>query len=546
MRENHTQSVKGVIVDPISRTQKGSEIYISDDKIFRIEERKEVNEPFILPGFVDSHVHIESSMLIPSQFARMAVKHGTIAVVTDPHEVANVAGVNGIRFMIQNAKKVPMHFFFGVPSCVPASPFEKSGALINAKEVEKLLGEKDFHFLAEMMNFPGVVYKDKEVIQKIEAAKKVNKPVDGHAPGLTGEQLFNYINSGITTDHECSNIEEAEEKIKLGMKILIREGSAAKNFISLVPLIKKHPKSVMFCTDDCHPDYLETGHINRIVARAVAEGYNLYDVLSAATINPMEHYNLPLGRLRVNDWADFVIVKDLKSFEVLTSYIKGNQIFNKGKVLFDIKHEDKIFFSFRKNHIKNHLQVIAETKEINVIGAMDGELYTHWLKEEVVTSIGEVIQIRPENDFLKIVLLDRYSDNPPVVGFIRGFGLKKGAIAASIAHDSHHILSIGCDDHSIDLALEWIVKNRGGLCYSLGNKVEGITLPYFGLMTNDDGINVSKNYKLLNKKVKENGCVLSSPFMTASFMALTVIPELKIYHDGLFDGINFKKTSLFS
>ncbi len=538
-------SVKGNLVDPIERVTRSIVIEVENGVISQITQINSCGGPYILPGFIDSHIHIESSMLIPSRFAEMAVVHGTVAVVADPHEVANVAGVEGIRFMQANADKVPLKFFFGVPSCVPASTHEKSGAILDSTLVSKLIAEQNFFFLAEMMNFPGVINNDPEVIAKLSATRKTGKPIDGHVPGLSSELLTKYVQSGITTDHECSTMEEAEEKIKLGMKILIREGSAAKNFESLVPLLKKYPKQIMFCTDDCHPDYLSSGHINKIVSRAIAKGYDLYDIIYAACITPIKHYNLPLGSLRVGDKATFILLNNLTDFEVIETHIDGEKVFAKGKVLFDQPIEEIQPFPFRTTHHKGSLKVISSAFKLNVIEALDGELLTNRLIIDSPVNKGEVLNTDTGKDLLKIVLLDRYNNTPPKVAFIKGFGLKYGALAASIAHDSHHIVSVGCDDDSIDNALEWVVKNRGGLCYFNADNGDGIDLPFFGLMTHDEGNKVSFKYNRLNAKIHQAGCVLKSPFMTASFMALTVIPSLKINHNGLFDSLNFKSLSLF-
>jgi adenine deaminase len=539
------KSIVGVLVDPITRTMKGSEVFIEHGKIVRVEDRPGVTAPFILPGFVDAHVHIESSMLVPSRFAQMAVKQGTVAVVTDPHEVANVAGEKGIRFMIEDGKSVPMKFFFGVPSCVPASPLEKSGAILSSAEVLPLLAESDFYFLAEMMNFPGVIYDDKDVHEKLRGAVMNNKPIDGHAPGLSGDGLEKYANSGITTDHECSSIEEAIEKINLGIKVQIREGSAAKNFENLSPLIKDFHNNIMFCTDDCHPDYLEKGHINKIVARAIKAGYNLFDVLTIASVNPIKHYNLSVGYLQINQSADIAIVNNLQDFDVIETLVEGESVFSNGKVNFNQFDSQPQQFPFRESFNIEDLNVTCQGSSLNVIEAIDGELITNWLTQKSPVDIGESVYADIENDFLKIVLLDRYSEAKPVVAFIKGFGMKSGSIAASVAHDSHHILSIGCDDKSIAEALNWIIKNKGGICFSHNGEVDGIALPFYGLMSNEPGEYVSSMYKSLNEKVKNTSCTLHSPFMTASFMALTVIPKLKIFHNGLFDGVNFKPVSLF-
>lgn len=539
---NSTQKViTGVWVDPIGKKMHGADVALQNGRILSITPRADVHSPFILPGFIDAHVHIESSMLIPSRFAAMAVQHGTVGVVTDPHEVANVAGVEGIEFMMQDAGKVPVGFYFGVPSCVPASPLEKSGAVITAREVKELLQKEDFYYLSEMMNFPGVVNQDPEVLEKLRWARAMGKPVDGHSPGLAGEALQKYIQAGITTDHECSTLEEAAQKIALGMKILIREGSAAKNFDNLIALLRNHADKLMFCTDDCHPDYLQKGHINKLVSRAVKAGYNLFDVLKVACINPVKHYHLPLGTLQPGDQADLVVVKDLLDFEVLATYIKGQPVFEKEQVLFSLPDAVAPDFTFRKSHEPGRLEVIATSDKFNLIHAIEGELYTQWTVEECVQ--GQPLQAEIQKDWLKLVLLDRYSESPPVVAFVKGFGLKQGALACSVAHDSHHIIAVGCDDQSIDAALQWIVENRGGLCAAVSDGIQGIPLPFFGLMSSNPAIQMAHAYEELNAKTP--GSKLSAPFMTLSFMALTVIPKLKINHNGLFDGLAFKSIPLF-
>jgi adenine deaminase len=543
MSNEKTFTVEGVLVDAEMRQQSGVIIFVENGKIKTVEPAPHIKEPFILPGFVDAHVHVESSMLIPSRFAEMAVVHGTVGVVTDPHEVANVAGVAGIEFMMADGETVPLGFYFGVPSCVPASPLEKSGAVIPAEEVDRLLGDERFFYLSEMMNFPGVVQDDADVWQKLNSAKKFNKPIDGHAPGLTGDGLQKYVASGISSDHECSDMEEAIEKIRLGMKILIREGSAARNFDNLIPLIKDHSNSLMFCTDDCHPDFLEKGHVNKMVSRCVKQGYDLYDAVKVACINPVKHYNLPLGLLQVGDRADFTVVEDLVDFNVLKTFIEGAVVHENGKVHFAPSTAEKPVFPFRSTFEKGKLKVMATGNQMNVINAIDGELFTEHLTEPC--EIGAEVTANAGKDILKLVLLDRYAETDPVVGFIKGFGLKRGAIAGSVAHDSHHVIAVGCDDESLDEALERIVTQRGGLCVSDGFETVGIRLPYFGLMTDVNGKTVAEDYEVLNEKVKAMGSTLGSPFMTLSFMALTVIPKLKINHNGLFDGTAFRNVSLF-
>ncbi len=537
-------TITGVLVDPVDKRQYGAEILVENGKISRIKERSDITYPYILPGFIDAHVHIESSMLIPSRFAQLALKHGTVGVVTDPHEIANVAGIAGIDFMIDNAKEVPLEFFFGAPSCVPASALEKSGAYISGEDVEQLLQRPDIWYLSEMMNFPGVVNDDPEVWHKLKSAHKYNKPVDGHAPGLMGEALEKYAGAGISTDHECSTLQEALAKIKLGMKILIREGSAAKNFDNLIALLRDHSDRIMFCTDDCHPDFLLKGHINKLVSRAIKAGYDLYEVLRVACINPVQHYKLPVGLLREGERADFVIVEDLKDFHVTSTFVDGVAVFESNRLDFTTPSPSQPDFPFRSSYLSGQLKVVAASDRLNVIKAVEGELVTEWQVEQC--SKGSEIKAQVEKDLLKIVLLDRYSESAPVVGFIRGFGLQRGALAGSVAHDSHHIIAVGCDDTSIDLALKWVVDQKGGMCISTEDSVEGIALPFFGLMTDEPGEQVAEQYHKLGAKAKDQGSVLSSPFMTLSFMALTVIPSLKINHNGLFDVDAFKSVSLFA
>lgn len=538
--------VSGILVDLLKRDTYGASIEVENGGISTIERNECVEGPFIIPGLIDSHIHIESSMLLPSRFSQMAIRHGTVGVVTDPHEVANVAGVDGVRFMMENAKGADVKFFFGVPSCVPASPFEKSGAIIDAETTKKLLEEEQFYFLAEMMNYPGVIFSDPEVHNKINAAILNGKPIDGHAPGLTGDNLMKYAAAGITTDHECSTIEEARNKIELGMKILIREGSAAKNFNSLLPLLTSHPTSVMFCTDDCHPDYLREGHINKMVSRAVKLGVNVFDALSAASINTIKHYNLPVGMLRQGDAADFVVVNNLTDFVPLETYIRGKRVFSAKNQKSDIKETPIAIpsFSFRKTFDSNALSVFASTPKMNVIQAIDDELLTKKVIIENLT-VGSDVKINVNEDLLKIVLLDRYSESKPVVAFIKGIGLKNGAMAGSIAHDSHHIIAVGADDESIKKALNWVVTSGGGLCYASEINTVGLSLPFYGLMCNETGEEVCEKYNKLNQQLMDGGCSLKAPFMTLAFMALTVIPEIKIFHNGLFDGVDFKPIPLF-
>jgi adenine deaminase len=536
--------IVGNIVDINEQRIFPGKLEVTDGKITAITElsSSENLQGYILPGFIDAHVHIESSMLIPSEFARLAVVHGTVATVSDPHEIANVCGINGINYMIDNGRSVPFKFYFGAPSCVPATTFESSGATINSAEVEELLQRPEITYLSEMMNFPGVLNSDEEVIKKIDGAKKWNKPVDGHAPGLRGEEAKKYIDAGISTDHECFTAEEALEKLKYGMKILIREGSAAKNFEALIDLLNNFPEQIMFCSDDKHPDSLVEGHINQLCARAVAKDIDVFKVLQAACVNPVGHYKLKVGLLRENDFADFIVVKDLENFEVLQTYINGELVAENGNSL--ISKEQSVFsnkvnnFNCSKKKVEDFGYPVAiNTSSLIAIEALDGQLITNKLsvtskieKENMVSDI--------ENDVLKIVVVNRYKDAPIAKAFIKNFGLKKGAIASSVAHDSHNIVAVGVDDESICRAVNLVIEKEGGVS-CVGNEDMILSLPVGGLMSAEDGYEVAKQYSAIDKAAKELGSTLSAPFMTLSFMALLVIPHLKLSDLGLFDGDTF-------
>jgi len=536
--------VSGKLVDIVSRRVFNARIKVANQKIVLIEEVEQEFNQYIIPGLVDAHVHIESSMVVPTSFAREAVKHGTVATVSDPHEIANVMGVEGVHYMVNNGKKTPFKFYFGAPSCVPATPFETSGAVIDAEQIRCLMDNEDIYYLAEMMNFPGVIYNDQEVHKKIEHARKSGKPIDGHAPGLSGDGLSKYASQNISTDHECTTVEEAFKKIEKGIKIQIREGSAAKNFEKLFPLISSHPDQIMFCTDDCHPDDLQKGHINKIMSRAIKKGADLFDVITAATKNPKEHYKLKTGLLQLNDPADIVVVNNLEDFDVLQTYINGQLIFNKGEVLIK-KTKEKPINKFLCNPIDvSDLKVEWQGAKIQVIVAKDGDLLTgsDKLKPSVVNN--EVIS-DVSRDILKIAVINRYQDSKPQVGFIKNFNLKKGAIAGSIAHDSHNIIAIGVSDEDIVAAVNAIIENKGGIAAVDDNGLKALKLNVAGLMSLDEVSEVAKKYQEVHQMAKELGSKLTAPFMTMAFMALLVIPELKIGDQGLFDVSKFEFTSLF-
>ena len=536
-------SLTGNLVDVHQKKIYPAEITVENERIVSITPMPQLQTPnYILPGFVDAHIHIESSMLIPSEFARLAVVHGTVATVSDPHEIANVCGTEGVLFMIQNGSTVPFKFNFGAPSCVPATTFETAGASLDSSAVEALLQRGDVLYLSEMMNFPGVLHGDDEVMKKIASAQRWGKPVDGHAPGLRGEAARQYINAGISTDHECFTAEEALDKLKQGMKIIIREGSAAKNFEALVHLLHHYPEMMMFCSDDKHPDSLVEGHINQLCARAVAKGIDVFNVLQAACVNPVEHYKLKVGLLRKNDFADFIVVKDLQRFEVLQTFVNGEQVAEGGRSLIGQRplatSKPVNNFSCAKRKPDDFSVPFSGEKSIPVIEALDGQLITNRLAAQPKVEEGKMVS-DTENDILKIVVVNRYREAPVAKAFIKNFGLTKGAIASSVAHDSHNIVAVGADDESICKAVNLVIEQEGGVS-CVGGEDMTVALPVGGLMSTGDGYRVAKDYAAIDAAAKALGSTLSAPFMTLSFMALLVIPHLKLSDLGLFDGDNFR------
>jgi adenine deaminase len=537
--------LKGNIVDVVGERIFKGVVFVKDSKIAEVREENHHVDNYILPGLIDAHIHIESSMLVPSEFAKMAVVHGTIGTVSDPHEIANVMGINGVRFMIENGKKVPFRFWFGAPSCVPATTFETSGGSLGIEELDDLLQSDDILYLSEMMNFPGVLSGDELVAKKLALARHYGKPVDGHAPGLTGENAKKYIQAGISTDHECYMLQEAVEKMELGMKILIREGSAAKNFETLAELIPEHSAMIMFCSDDKHPNDLVLGHINLLVKRAFDRGYDKIKVLQCATLNPVKHYKLDAGLLQIGDAADFIIVDDLENFNILATYINGQKVAEEGKSLIPSVPVTIMNRFYAEPVKKEDLLVKPKGVKMRVIKAIDGQLLT----EEMIvdTRIDEKeVKSDLDNDILKVVVLNRYNTAPPAVGFIHGFGLKSGAIASSIAHDSHNIIAVGTDDKFIVAAMNQIISSQGGISVVSADENSILPLPVAGIISNNNGYMVAENYRLLDELVKTKlKCTLKAPFMTLSFMALLVIPKLKISDKGLFDAERFSLTDLF-
>jgi adenine deaminase len=537
-----TKSISGNVVQILEKEIFYGIVTYNNDKIFSIEKigEEKKGEPYILPGFIDSHVHIESSMLIPSEFARMAVVHGTIGTVSDPHEIANVCGVDGVKYMIENGKKVPFYFCFGAPSCVPATIFETAGASLNSQQVEELLNLPEIGYLSEVMNFPGVLNNDQELMLKIKAAKNANKPIDGHAPGLMGELAKQYIDAGIETDHECFTAHEAICKLGYGMKILIREGSAAKNFDALIDLLHDHENEMMFCSDDMHPDSLENGHINLLCSRAVKKGIDIFKVLKAACINPAKHYNFRSGILQKDDHSDFIVVNNLSDFLVLKTVINGETVAENGTSMIP-SVDSSIINSFccELKTEKDFELTFKNQETIPIIKALDGQLITEKIYAQPKVEAEKIIADQ-SRDFLKIAVVNRYQNAPVSVAFIHNFGIKNGAIASSVAHDSHNIVVIGSTDKLMSEAVNLIIENRGGI--STVNKEEKkiLPLPIAGLMSNDNAYTISKAYADLDNfaKVKLES-TLSAPFMTLSFMALLVIPHIKLSDKGLFDGDQF-------
>ena len=536
--------IKSNLIDIVAKETFAAEIVIENNRIISIKKTNEVCYTYVLPGFVDAHVHVESSMLVPSEFARIAVTHGTVGTISDPHEIANVLGVAGVDYMIANAKQLPFHFYFGAPSCVPATTFETAGSVIDSNDIDKLLSRKEIVYLAEMMNFPGVIYKDEEVLKKLASAKKHNKPIDGHAPGLMGDDMKHYFDAGITTDHECFGYIEALGKLQHGVKILIREGSAAKNFETLISLLRDYPEQIMFCCDDKHPDNLIESHINEHVKRALKHGHELYDVLRAASYNVIKHYNLPVGLLQVGDNADFIEIDNLQDFNILKTYINGNLVAEKGKSFITSVDAPIV------NNFNCSLKQVSDFKlknngnKIRVIECLDGQLITDELCVQSHTVNG-FEESNVEQDILKIAVVNRYSDAPIAKAFIKNIGLKKGAIASCVAHDCHNIVVVGTNDDDMCKAVNLIIKAKGGISLANGSEEMVLELPIAGIMTNQSAEEVAEAYTKLDKRAKALGSKLRAPYMSLSFMALLVIPELKLSDKGLFNGKRFEFTDVF-
>ena len=541
-------------VDILNKKIFPAAIHIENGSIVSIRTIEKYFKHYLLPGFIDAHIHIESSMLTPYEFASIALTHGTVATVSDPHEIANVCGMEGVYYMLESARNAKLKFHFGAPSCVPATGFETAGALLDANAIEELLKHDEIYYLSEMMNYPGVLFGDTEVMKKIAHAKKYNKPVDGHAPGLRGADAKKYIEAGevnavtISTDHECFTKEEALDKLKYGMKILIREGSAAKNFEALHELISEFPEQVMLCSDDKHPDDLLLGHINQLCARAVAKGHDVFDVLRCACINPRAHYKLRSGALQVGDAADFIVVEDLENFKVLATFIDGEKAGENGKSFLPLI-ENKIINNFATSFktvadfklatLNLEPQTLNFKQETHVIEAVEGQLITNHIRANAKIENGFLVS-NTDEDVLKIAVVNRYSNARPAIAFIKNFGMQSGAIASTVAHDSHNIIAVGVSDDDICKAVNLLIENKGGLSVVDGDEQHVLPLPIAGLMSDKSCEEVGHAYATLDNKVKQLGCKLRAPYMTLSFMALLVIPDLKLSDKGLFSGKDFK------
>lgn len=543
MQNSNSFSIKGRIVDLEQGEIYSGTINVVNSKIQSIIKEAVQSDKYIVPGLVDAHIHIESSMLTPAAFAQLAVVHGTVATVSDPHEIANVLGIEGVDFMIENGKKVPFKFYFGAPSCVPATGFESSGAVLGVDEMETLLSRPEIHYMAEMMNYPGVIYKDTEVLAKIAVAKKHNKPVDGHAPGLKGEQARQYIEAGITTDHECFTMEEALDKIQYGMKIQIREGSAAKNFEALIGLLETHPDHVLFCSDDKHPNDLVKGHINELVKRAINLGYDPIRVLQSCILNPVKHYNLNIGLLREGDAADFIVIDNLQDFNILQTFIDGLLVAENGKSLIpNVETATPNKFLIDSFSAKE-LEIKGDGSPLKIIEAIEGQLITNTIVDTPLVKNGLLVS-DTERDYLKILVINRYKKTNPAIGFIKNIGLKNGAIASTVAHDSHNIIAVGSSDAMLEKAIQALVTAKGGVVACTPDELVMLPLPVAGLMSGNDGKQVAADYEKADALAKKAGSTLQAPFMTLSFMALLVIPQLKLSDKGLFDGATFSFTDL--
>jgi len=540
-------TLSGNIVDVVGQTVFPGTLSVEAGKIATITPTPGVTYPTTYsPGLVDAHVHIESSMLAPSEFARAATQHGTVATVSDPHEIANVLGIEGIEWMIENGHRSPFKFYFGAPSCVPATPFETAGAQFGPEDIQYLLSKPEIKYLAEVMNFPAVVAREPKMMAIIQVAQALGKRIDGHSPGLLDEPLEQYVRAGIETDHECTTLLEAQQRIQLGMKVAIREGSAAKNFEALWPIIHASPDAVFLCSDDKHPDDLVIGHINALLRRLVDKGIDPLTAIQLATLNPVRHYGLEVGLLQPGDPADIVEWNDLKTFEAQRTWIDGQLVATRQQPqLPSITVTPINRFSTQPQTVDAFRLSVAAGSRAHVISALDGQLFTHKEQHTFAETLTN-FESDTANNILKIAVVNRYTFAPPAIGLVTNFGLRRGAMASSVAHDSHNIVAVGTHDVFLCAAVNAVIAAQGGLCAVNDDTTLVLPLPIAGLMSERDAWQVATEFKALTRMVQDNGCALTSPFMTLSFMALLVIPDLKMSDRGLFDVHAFNYMDLLS
>jgi len=528
---------------------------IDSGKIIGIGDYQGLNEidlegKYLSPGLIDSHVHMESSMILPSQFARAVVPKGTTSVITDPHEIANVCGLEGIKFMMDSTKDLPLNVYYMLPSCVPATPFENSGARLEAKELEKLMSNPMVLGLGEMMNYPGVIGGDSKIIEKLKLAQDYNKIIDGHSPDIKNERLNAYIIGGVKTDHECSTIDEMNDRLRRGMYISIREGSAAKNLEILIKGITlENERRCLFCTDDRHPeDIMKSGHIDNNIRMAIKNKIDPITAIKMATINVCECYGIKnLGAIAPGYDADLIIIDDLEKFNVLEVIKDGKFVAKDGKELFQVEKEDITKVSntinFKKIYEKD-LKIKLTNNYVNVMKLLPHSLLTEKVIRKVERDREGYFKFNDEKDILKLIVVERHNATGNI-GFslVENFNLKEGAIASTVSNDSHNILVIGDNDHDIYLAIEEIEKIQGGVVIvSKGKILEKLELPIGGLISDKPIEEVKdileKMHKIAHDRLGVNKDL--DPFMTLAFLALPVIPEIKVTDKGLFDVVNFK------
>lgn len=554
--------IRGNILNVFTDEIYPAEIEIENGIIKCVKKIKGDFQGIMVPGLIDAHIHIESSMLTPSFFAQAAVPHGTTAIVADPHEIANVMGLDGINLMLKDAKNIPLRIFFTAPSCVPATSFETSGAIIGPDEIDILMKKEEVVALGELMNFPGVINEDDLVIEKIQIAHHHKKPVDGHAPLLSGAELCKYVSKGISTDHECISMAEAREKKELGMKIMIREGSSAKNLEDLISL-----GGEFLVSDDIHPGDLSQGHMDHIIKKAIICGLDPIEAVKMVTINPSNHYSLNMGAISPGREANLIMVDDLENFNVKKVYIGGELVAKNKTALFNPTHISSGNTIFLEKTKPSDFTIPLSGNEVMVrtIDVLDEQLITSE-SEAIMQITNKEIVADVEQDILKIAVIERYgksiskistknkqfsqlSKNEVILGnnnkkmalaFVRGFGIKEGAFASSVAHDSHNVIVVGTDSNYMARAVNILIENNGGLVAVSKNSQKSLKLPIAGLMASESAEIISSKLEDLHSMAGEMGCSLKSPFMTMSFLALLVIPNLKISDKGLFDVSKFE------